>query len=68
MPRIRYSNVHKSVCVSWLLEGYGTSSEQRLLEDRLNITSPARSTLRQWREDYQSKGTHAYREVMRGHK
>ena len=61
MPRIRYSNVHKSACVSWLLEGYGTSAVQRLFEDRFNITSPARSTMRQWREDYQSRGTHAHR-------
>ena len=61
MPRIRYSNVHKSVCVSWLLEGYGASAVQRFFEGRFYITSLARSTMRQWREDYQSRGTHAHR-------
>ena len=61
MPRIRYSNLHKHACVSWLLEGYGTSAVQPLFQDRFNMTSPTRSTMRQWREDYQSRGTHAHR-------
>ena len=61
MPRIRFSNVHKSACVSWLLEVYGTRAVQRPFENRFLITSPTRSTMRQWCEDYRSKGTHAHR-------
>ena len=47
--------------MSWLLEGFGTSPIQRLFEDEFNITSPARSTMRQWREEYEKRGTHAHR-------
>ena len=61
MPRIRYSNVHKSACVSRLFERYGTSAVQRLIEDEFNMAPPAQSTMSQWRENYQSGGTHAHR-------
>ena len=61
MSRSGYTDAERAQCVIWISEGYGATDVQRLFRNEYNRHPPARSTIRQWREDYQTRGSHAHR-------
>ena len=63
MSRNGYSDAERAQCVTWCIEGQRTTTVQRLFHNRYNRRFRAPSTMRHWREDYQSLGSHAHRVV-----
>ena len=61
MSRSGYTDAERAQCVIWISEGYGATEVQRLFQNAYDRHPPARSTIRQWREDYQTRGSHAHR-------
>ena len=61
MSRNGYSDTERAQCITWSLQTHGMTAVQELFQNGYNRTPPARSTIRQWREDYQSRVLHAHR-------
>ncbi len=61
MQRSGYTNAERAQCVIWISQGYGATDVQRLFQEAYRRNPPARSTIRQWREDYQERGSHNHR-------
>ena len=61
MQRSGYTNAERAQCVLWISEGYGATEVQSLFVDSYGRRRPARSTIRQWRNDYQERGNHDHR-------
>ncbi len=64
MQRSGYTNAERAQCVIWISQGYGATDVQRLFQEAYRRNPPARSTIRQWHEDYQERGSHNYRGEM----
>ncbi len=55
MQRSGYTNAERAQCNIWISPGYGATDIQSLFQEAYRRNPPARSTIRQWREDYQEK-------------
>ncbi len=61
MQRSGYTNAERAQCVIWIFQGYGATDVQSLFQEAYRRNPTARSTIRQWREDYQERGSHNHR-------
>ncbi len=51
MQRSGYTNAERAQCVIWISQDYGATDDQRLFQEAYRSNPPARSTVRQLRED-----------------
>lgn len=61
MSRSGYSDDMRAQCVIWSIQGHGSTAVQTLFTQTYHRNPPARSTIRQWRDDYQTRGSHSHR-------
>ena len=61
MSRNGYTDTERAHCVLWIAEGYGKAAVLRLFLDKCFTSPPARSAIRKWYQEYQSRGIHAHR-------
>ena len=60
MQRSGYTDAERAQCVLWVSTGYGATDVRRLFRNAYERQPPARSTIRQWHRDYQTRGSHSH--------
>ena len=56
-----YTDAERAQCVLWISQGHGGTDVQRLFRNAYERRPRARSTIRQWLEEYQTRGSHSRR-------
>ncbi len=61
MQRIYYTNAERAQCAVWVSKGYRATSSQRFFQYSYGRSPKYRFTVRQWRDEYQTRGSHNHR-------
>lgn len=61
MPTHSFTLSEKAQCVIWNCEGYGWKAIQRKFRTKYQKRAPVYLTLRKWREEYETRGSHDHR-------